>query len=293
MKQPLKSIRTRLNKLREKTNIELVVYERDYLLSFILLAISQVQPLADTIVFKGGTALRKCYFADYRFSEDLDFSALEQFAVEDLDANLTKMCALAASTIQQYESFEINWARIPERAPHPKGQQAVTIRGKFPWHTHESTWSRVKLEISVDEKILRPPVQRRILHAYEEPIEGQLLTYCLEEIVAEKMRGLLQWAKKLDEKPFAKARARDYYDLWKILSSYRDGLNLSEFAGFLKQKCENKDVKYDNVDSFFDPRVIAQAKQSWETTLSHMALELPAFDAVCDYLRVELANLIQ
>lgn len=292
MKQPLKSIRTRLNKLREKTNIELVVYERDYLLSFILLAISQVQPLADTIVFKGGTALRKCYFADYRFSEDLDFSALEQFAVEDLDANLTKMCALAATTIQQYEPFEIAWARVPERAPHPKGQQAVTIRGKFPWHTHESTWSRVKLEISVDEKILRPPVQRRIIHAYEEPIEGQLLTYCLEEIVAEKMRGLLQWAKKLDEKPFAKARARDYYDLWKILSSYREGLDLSEFAGFLRQKCENKDVKYDNVDSFFDPRVIAQAKQSWETTLSHMALDLPAFDTVCDYLKIELSNLI-
>jgi predicted nucleotidyltransferase component of viral defense system len=59
MKQPLKPIRTRLNKLREKTNIELVVYERDYLLSFVLLAISQVQPLAETIVFKGGTALRK------------------------------------------------------------------------------------------------------------------------------------------------------------------------------------------------------------------------------------------
>ena len=31
MKQPLKPIRTRLNELRKKTNIELVVYERDYI----------------------------------------------------------------------------------------------------------------------------------------------------------------------------------------------------------------------------------------------------------------------
>ena len=88
-------------------------------------------------------------------------------------------------------------------------------------------------------------------------------------------------------------RARDYYDLWKILGSYRDGLDLSDFASFLKQKCDIKDVKFDNVDSFFDPRVVAQAKQSWETNLNHMALDLPTFDTVCDYLRVEMLNLIQ
>jgi predicted nucleotidyltransferase component of viral defense system len=107
------------------------------------------------------------------------------------------------------------------------------------------------------------------------------------------MRGLLQWAKKLDEKPFAKARARDYYDLWKILSSYRDGLDLSDFAGFLKRKCDIKDVKFDSAESFFDRRVVAQAKQSWETNLNHMALDLPSFDTVCDYLRGEIINLIE
>lgn len=34
----------------------------------------QVDSLRETLVFKGGTALRKCDFGDYRFSEDLDFS---------------------------------------------------------------------------------------------------------------------------------------------------------------------------------------------------------------------------
>jgi hypothetical protein len=29
-------------------------------------------------VFKGGTALKRCYFGDYRFSEDLDFSLVEK-----------------------------------------------------------------------------------------------------------------------------------------------------------------------------------------------------------------------
>ncbi|HYT55213.1 MAG TPA: nucleotidyl transferase AbiEii/AbiGii toxin family protein [Verrucomicrobiae bacterium] len=27
-------------------------------------------PVRDRLIFKGGTALKKCYFPDYRFSED-------------------------------------------------------------------------------------------------------------------------------------------------------------------------------------------------------------------------------
>src|SRR5215510_6105919 len=33
--------------------------------------------LSGTLIFKGGTALKKLYFGDYRFSEDLDFSAVD------------------------------------------------------------------------------------------------------------------------------------------------------------------------------------------------------------------------
>ena len=39
--------------------------EQDYILSWILAAISLVPELRDNLVFKGGTCLRKCYFGDY------------------------------------------------------------------------------------------------------------------------------------------------------------------------------------------------------------------------------------
>ncbi|CAN5145726.1 hypothetical protein BH20BAC1_BH20BAC1_03460 [soil metagenome] len=36
-------------------------------------------------VFKGGTCLRKCYFPDYRFSEDLDFTLIDKsFKIDKL-----------------------------------------------------------------------------------------------------------------------------------------------------------------------------------------------------------------
>ena len=50
--------------------------EKDYMLSWILQGIAQHEQLSKTIVFKGGTVLKKIYFEDYRFSEDLDFTLL-------------------------------------------------------------------------------------------------------------------------------------------------------------------------------------------------------------------------
>lgn len=49
--------------------------ERDYVLAHCLVAVSRL-PEAGSLVFKGGTALRMCYFDDYRYSADLDFSLI-------------------------------------------------------------------------------------------------------------------------------------------------------------------------------------------------------------------------
>ncbi len=53
------------------------VIEQDYVLSWILYGISAIDDLRETLAFKGGTALKKIYFGNYRFSQDLDFTALE------------------------------------------------------------------------------------------------------------------------------------------------------------------------------------------------------------------------
>ena len=52
------------------------IIEKDYALSYVLAGIANQPVLKKTLVFKGGTALKKVYFGDYRFSEDLDFTSL-------------------------------------------------------------------------------------------------------------------------------------------------------------------------------------------------------------------------
>ncbi len=50
--------------------------ERDYVLAHIMAALGAMDRDHD-LVIKGGTAIRLCYFKDYRYSADLDFSVLE------------------------------------------------------------------------------------------------------------------------------------------------------------------------------------------------------------------------
>jgi len=55
--------------------------ERDYVLAHVCTDIGSVGD--PRLVFKGGTLLRLCYFADYRYSADLDFSAIDGLSSGD------------------------------------------------------------------------------------------------------------------------------------------------------------------------------------------------------------------
>jgi hypothetical protein len=69
-------LRDRLRREAQRLRVPEDVVERDYALGHVLAALYGQAELADCLVFKGGTALKKAYFGDYRFSVDLDFSAV-------------------------------------------------------------------------------------------------------------------------------------------------------------------------------------------------------------------------
>ncbi len=60
-------------RIADKQDVDAKTVERDYVLTHVLAAISR-QPGNHGMVLKGGTALLLCYFEDYRYSADLDFS---------------------------------------------------------------------------------------------------------------------------------------------------------------------------------------------------------------------------
>src|SRR5271168_437946 len=52
--------------------------EKDYVLGWVLMGIQMHPEAQEKWIFKGGTCLKKCFFDNYRFSEDLDFTILDQ-----------------------------------------------------------------------------------------------------------------------------------------------------------------------------------------------------------------------
>jgi predicted nucleotidyltransferase component of viral defense system len=66
------------------------VIERDYVLAWLLTGLAD-HPLREVLAFKGGTALRRCWFENYRFSEDLDFTLTRPTSLKHILAGLNEI----------------------------------------------------------------------------------------------------------------------------------------------------------------------------------------------------------
>jgi len=287
----MRPLYNRLQEARRRLRAPWEIIERDYLFSWILAAVGHSEPLSHALAFKGGTALKKCFFGDYRFSEDLDFSALREAPRRDaMEEAMRACCRSAAEMLDEYAPVEILCERYTEAQPHPGGQEAYTIRCRFPWQREPLT--RIKVEITFDEPILKPLQRRSILHDHEEPLSATVQTYALEEIIAEKLRAILQHIERLEERGWSRSRARDYYDLWRITDEYFDELDWSGFVPFLREKCAVRNVDFDGPDSFFAEPMMSYVSRTWEQWLGQLVPDLPSYDTVIQELRPRIDELL-
>ena len=124
----MKPIRKRIEEARKDTGLSWEIIEKDYLLSWTLAGIAANKKLQNELVFKGGTALKKCYFGNYRFSEDLDFTAKKGIARGDLlEREIERSCELATDLVQKFSPLELKVERYKEKESHPGAQEAFII----------------------------------------------------------------------------------------------------------------------------------------------------------------------
>ncbi len=62
-----------ITQIADRDGVSAVVVERDYVLTHIVDSLARVDG-SSGLIFKGGTALRLCFYDDFRYSADLDFS---------------------------------------------------------------------------------------------------------------------------------------------------------------------------------------------------------------------------
>jgi uncharacterized protein len=275
---PTRDLKQALRTKAAELHVPLDVLEKDYALSYTLSAIYQDESLASSLVFKGGTSLRKAYFPDYRFSVDLDFSATSGPRGEEMEAAVERVAAAAERALLERGPFRVTSGRRSERAPHPGAQEAFQVRVQFPWQSQPHCI--IKIEITTDEAILLPPRSLPLLHPYAEDLSCLLVCYSLEEMVAEKLRTPLQAQKRADEGRWLRNCARDYYDLWYLTSPGRALVDQNVVATILRQKAAARDVDFHRPDDFFPPAVLVEAERQWRSSLADLVAALPDFEAV-------------
>ena len=230
--------------ISRKGGIPLGTVEKDYVLTAVLKQIFNSE-FRDKLAFKGGTALHKLYLFK-RFSVDLDFTELHE-----IDTDLLKK-------VVEFRDIRSKVKNINTIGNSIRIDLGYVSALDFP--------NRIFLDISKRETPVIPLVEKSIQSPFFEPFD--VLTYQLEELLAEKIRALMQ-----------RKKPRDYLDIYYISESGE--------ADF-KKAIEIAEQKLSGYKEVVDIKKIEEntelVKSLWNRDLKEVLPEVPDFDDVLDRL---------
>jgi len=264
------------NRVRQ-SGVRQTIIEKDYALSYLMAAVDATEGLGSCMVLKGGTALKKLYFPDYRFSEDLDYSTRVPGRIEQIDSLMSSAIQTMEAQLNERGPFIVQLQTMELNRPHPRDQVAYVIRVQFP--DQRQPLCRLKMEITIDEPVIRSTETRQIQHTFPEEFSVSVPVYSLMEITAEKLRALLQSRAKVRVRGWGASRVcRDYYDLWHLLPC--PGVSSPELISLLDQKCIVRDVHYRSPQDFLAEELLTVARAEWSQQLLPLVQDAPGVDHV-------------
>jgi len=236
------------------------VIEKDYVISWILLGLARSK-LKEYLVFKGGTALKKVYFPNYRYSQDLDFTLLrdleEKILIDSLRAVLREL------EKSQALLFNLKEERIERHI------DSLTFYVDFVGPLQASLGSRnIKVDFTLIEKLVFSTEERVIKAPYSDckGLKRKLKTYSLEEVLTEKLCALI-----------GRTEPRDLYDAHYLFNL--GNLNYQEVAEGFRSKAESKKIDPRRLSSILRQKE-ATIATLWEIRLAQQVDELPHLEAV-------------
>lgn len=232
-------------KIARKEKLSLGILEKDFVLTYILRRIYN-SDLKNKLIFKGGTALHKIYLHK-RLSVDLDFTELNKSSLEEIRKVI--------------ESKGIN-SKIKDVK---EDKESINII--LSYLSILNFKNNIRIQISKREKPILNVIKKRLKSYFYEDFE--VLTFEFEELIAEKIRALIQ-----------RNKPRDYFDIYYILNE--KNIKLNSIIKLAKQKLKNVDDHYD-ANKIFDN--LDAVEKSWEKDLKELILDMPDFNKVIEKLR--------
>jgi len=273
-----------INKLAQEQKVRTTTIDKDWVLGHFIDAIYTLPECRNNLIFKGGTCLKKCRFPDYRFSEDLDFTAINENFVFDLKMlkNIVELVTERTEMllhIQSLENLQFNnqitgyCAKIKFwGADHSKNQQPPEPNR---WQTS------IKIEIILYEKMIFAPELANILHSYSDKLTENaqnLPIYSISEVLSEKIRALIQRSY---------TAPRDYFDIW-YLSKHIENIDWQEVVKGFHKKVEYKNLQFSGVEQLINENNDKILKSAWKNSLEHQieSGKLPEYEEVRDKLKI-------
>lgn len=216
--------------------------EKDYFQTILLFII--YQNFGSEIIFKGGTALAKCYGLN-RFSEDLDFTCKKEFEFKIIEEGLRR--------------FKIDFETEEESFERSKSC-VIRIKGVL-FNGSKNSACKIIMDFSFREKVIIKPLIKNIGRFLEEIPSFDVYVMTAEEIFAEKARAIL-----------TRNKARDVYDLYFLIGS---GIKLNE--NLINTKLEYYKIKF-NKKEFI--KAVKNKKEIWKSELSGLIENVPDFKDV-------------
>jgi len=138
--------------------------EKDLILHRLLIELMDLPEFAENYAFKGGTCLMKCYFGYYRFSEDLDFTYINQKEFDkktetQIRKEISKKISSVAEIIKKI-SDKIGLNFMPEKTnvryfEYGGGNKFTTMKLWYtPEGSNEETY--IKIQINFVDKLFYP-----------------------------------------------------------------------------------------------------------------------------------------
>jgi len=235
--------------------------EKDYVLSWMLYGISLNETLSKVLVFKGGTVLKKIYFEDYRFSEDLDFTLLDDAVTnEQLLAEFEKVYAF----VKEQANITLQFR---ESNLHESGSIAFYVDYIGPLQANLGMRD-VKIDITRGEIMEYGIEIKKAFVLYSDlPEESyELKCYSLSEVLIEKMAALM-----------GRTEPRDLYDFWHLTEI--EQMDTKHHKPEFERKAKNKKHKPEE----FAQKVLSKEKNlkaGWQKKLENQMNDLPKYDDV-------------
>lgn len=216
-------------------------------------------------MFEGGTALSKLYFPEiWQFSEDLDFTATTRVT------GLRKTLESALHQVEAGSGIDFDVTNV-----HEAGDPIEYIQVDVQYDAVLGQRNTTDLDITVGEPLVFPSTIH--LHSFEDVPEFELAAYSVEEIVVEKLRSLFQ-----------RARARDYYDLYRLL--HQESFDDRKILEALKQKSRAQNVDLD-LETGIPEEHVDGVRRYWDQALDRLVRDRIEFDPVIHQIREYLDRL--